>query len=340
VLVKALILAAGHGTRLKPLTHASPKHMLPIANKPLLQYIVEQVRDAGIKKLGIVVGFKKEQIMEYFGDGKRFDLNITYIPQAERLGISHAIKTAKSFIGDDDFVVLLGDNLFLDPLSEMVKAHKEGGAEASIAIQEVEDPTRFGVAVLDGDSVKRLVEKPKEPPSKMATAGIYFLSKRVFDVIERQEPSARGEYEIPDSYQMLIDEGVKVHAIRIKRRWTDTGRKEDMLDANRSILSQMGQNKIDSTVRLEGSDIIEPCIIGKGCVIIGSRIGPHVSVADGCSITNSIISDSIIGENTSIDLPEKISDSIIGKHCRLRKTGSANLSLLLADNSTILEQES
>lgn len=339
-MMKALVLAAGHGKRLLPYTHSAPKHMLPIANKPLLQYSIEQLANAGIKEIGLVVGYKKEQIMDYFGDGSKFGLKITYIEQKERLGISHAIQTAKSFVKNEPFVVLLGDNLFMDSLSELLAEHQKSGAEASIGIHEVEDPRAFGVAVIENGKIRKIIEKPEKPPSNLATVGIYFFSSpKVFDIIAAQKPSKRGEYEIADTLQAMIDHGFSVNPIKITKRWKDTGKKEDMLEANKTILEEQVNAKIDRSLIQKDSKIIAPCVIGKSCKIINSKIGPFVSIGDGCTIENASIKNAIIGENCQIDYSEKIVDSIIGKQSKLVKKDSKNISFSVGDNSEICETD-
>jgi glucose-1-phosphate thymidylyltransferase len=336
--MKALILAAGHGKRLLPYTHSAPKHMLPLANKPMLQYIVEQVANSGIKELGIVVGYKKEQIMDYFGDGRKSGLKITYIDQDERLGISHAIKTAKGFVGNGPFIVLLGDNLFFDDLKGMLREHEDSGAEASIGIHEVPDPRRFGVAVMDGEEIKGIVEKPDVPPSNIATVGVYiFSSPKVFEVIKGQKPSKRGEYEIADTYNALLAKGLAIHGIRIRDRWKDTGRKEDMLEANRAILERTGGHKVESSAVIESTEVRAPCVVGRNCRIRNSKIGPYVSIGDNTRIENSDIENSIIGENCEIDFSEQIVDSIIGRFSKLIRKGSKKISFGMGENSEVYE---
>jgi glucose-1-phosphate thymidylyltransferase len=335
--MKAIILAAGHGKRLLPYTHSAPKHMLPIANKPLLQYLVEHVAKAGIKELGIVVGYKKEQIIDYFGDGKKFGVKITYIPQEERLGISHAIKTARDFIGKSEFIVLLGDNLFFEDLGTLIKEHRESKAEASVGIHEVADPRRFGVAVIKNGRIEKIIEKPENPPSNIATVGVYvFSSGRIFDVIEKQKSSKRGEYEIPDSLNMLIERGNDVHGIRIGKRWKDTGKKEDMLEANAAILDEMGGGTGEGS-KIDNSKIISPCIIGKNCIIKNSKIGPHVSIGNNAKIENCTVENSIIGEGCEISYQGKIIDSIIGRFSKIRKNGSQSSSFSIGDDSEVSE---
>ncbi|NYZ60508.1 NTP transferase domain-containing protein [Candidatus Micrarchaeota archaeon] len=336
--MKALILAAGAGTRLFPYTLSSPKHMLPIANKPLLEYNVEQVASMGMKELGIVVGHRKEQIMGYFGDGKKWGLKITYIEQEKRMGISHAILTAEKFIGNDKFVVILGDNLFMDDLSQQMGEFLSSGAEAGIGVQKVDDGRFFGIVEMRDGKVLEIVEKPEKPASDIASVGLYFFSSpKVFGVIRKQKPSARGEIEIADTLMGLVSSGSHVKPLWIKKRWKDTGRRSELLDANRAILGDMNENRVSKDAVVTGSEIIPPCIIGEGCIISKSRIGPFVSMGNGCRVEGAKISESIICEGTEIRFSEPIKNSIIGRMCKVIKKGNSSISVNIGDHSEIIE---
>ena len=339
--MKALILAAGPGTRLLPYTHSTPKHMLPIANKPLLEFNVEQVAAMGIRQLGIVVGHRKEQIIDYFGNGNRWGLEITYIEQNDRLGIPHAIGMAQEFIGLDPFVVILGDNLFWDDLNEKMEEFISSGAEAAVGVQEVDDGRYYGIAIMEGDRIINIVEKPENPPSNVATVGLYFFaSPAVFDIIKNQKPSARGELEIADTLMGVIRSGEELNPIRILKRWKDTGRKPELLDANKAILEEAGGNDVAKGVQVINSIIHSPCVIGSGCKISNSEIGPFVSIGKNCTMEGVKISNSIVCESSIIHFSEPIGNSIIGRKCRLLKSGSPILSVNIGDHSEIIEDDS
>lgn len=344
--MKGLILAAGYGKRLLPHSHSTPKHMLPIANKPILQYLVENLVRAGITELGLVVGYKKEQIMDYFGDGKRFGAKIAYIVQelgeGKKFGISHAIGLARGFVGNDQFVALLGDNLFLDEIAGHVGSHLASKASASIGVHEIEgkDAKYFGIAIIQNGSVAKIVEKPDgPPPSTTATVGIYVFSEpaRLFKIIDKQKPSVRGELDIADTFQALIDSGVKINPLRVKKRWKDTGRKEDMLEANSFMLEVHGRTA--PSAKITNSRLIQPVAIGEDCVITGSTIGPCVSIADGCTISNTEISNSIIMRGCTVEWNDSIENSLIGKCSAIRKRKRENkaYSFSLGDDSVISE---
>lgn len=336
--MKALILAAGAGTRLFPYTLSSPKPMLPIANKPLLEYNVEQVVSMGIRQLGIIVGHRKEQIMGYFGDGKRWGVEITYIEQERRGGISHAILAAEKFIGNEKFAVILGDNLFMDDLRHQMEEFISSGAEAGIGVQKVDDGRFFGIVELKDGKVANIVEKPERPATNMASVGLYFFaSPKIFGIIRKQKPSVRGELEIADTLVGLVNSGEYVKPLQIKRRWKDTGRKSEFLDANRAILSDIDGNKIAADSVIKDSEIVPPCIIGNGCRISKSRVGPFVSIGNGCKLDDVHISESIVCEGTEIRFPEPIKNSIIGRMCKVIKKGSSSISVNIGDHSEIIE---
>ncbi|MGH2766133.1 MAG: glucose-1-phosphate thymidylyltransferase, partial [Actinomycetota bacterium] len=237
--MKALILSGGAGTRLRPLTHTSAKQLIPVANKPIIFYGLESIRDAGIREVGIVVGHTASEVEGACGDGSRWGLEISYIPQEEPLGLAHAVVVARNFLGQDDFVMYLGDNVLLEGVTRFVKGFQRHAPNAQIFLARVREPERFGVAVLEGDRVVRLVEKPKEHISDLALVGVYLFDRTVHDAIDQVEPSWRGELEITDSIQAMIDAGRTVRAEMVTEWWKDTGKLEDLLEANRMMLSHL-----------------------------------------------------------------------------------------------------
>jgi glucose-1-phosphate thymidylyltransferase len=328
--LKGLILAGGAGTRLRPLTHSSAKQLVPVANKPVLFYGIEAMRDAGIEDITIVVspGQPGAEIRERAGDGARWGLRIGYVDQAEALGLAHAVLTAEEAIGDSPFVVYLGDNLLRDGIQAMVEQFKSARPEALILLQHVADPRAFGVAELDGERVVQLEETPAEPKSDLALVGVYMFQPGIFDVCRNLEPSGRGEYEITEAIQALIDDGKRVEPHVVTGWWKDTGKWEDMLETNRLLLEVvepvMEGELIDSVVegrvavaagaRLVGCTVRGPAAIGEGAVLKDAYIGPYTAVAEGCEIERAEIENSIILENSRIsDLHHRLEGSLIGR---------------------------
>jgi glucose-1-phosphate thymidylyltransferase len=330
--MKGLILSGGRGTRLRPLTHTGPKQLIPVANKPVLEYAVEDLRDAGITDIGVVLGNKgREAIQRSLGDGSRFDVDITYIIQGNPLGLAHAVGCAESFVAGDDFVVYLGDNITQYGLNDFVNNFDSKSNSATIAIQEVDTPERFGIVELDeDDSVVTLIEKPDDPPSNLGMIGTFVFSSEIFDAIERIEPSDRGELEITDATRNLLDNGYNIDAVPVTGWWKDTGKPEDILDANRFILEQRElSNGVDFTqkaeiegrVEIEKGVTIEDGAVVRGPVSIeknstigsGAYIGPYTSIGPDCAIRNAHIENSVIVGNTTIDTEVKIIDSLIGR---------------------------
>ena len=330
--MKGIILHGGHGTRLRPLTHTGPKQLLPIANKAMSQYALEDLKTAGVTEIGIIIGdVYPEKVKEYYGTGEKFGVKITYIYQDEPKGISHAIRLCKDFIGDDRFIVYLGDNVLRKNLIDYTKKFQTSNSDAMILLCKVDDPQRFGIAELDKDNfqkIKKIVEKPKNPPSDLAVIGIYFLTPKIFGVIDRLKPSWRGEFEITEALQMLMDDGDKIEYDTVTGWWKDTGTPEDIIHANKLVLDSIGtenQFLIDDDAEIkdnvvvgtgtmidDDSIIIGPVIIGKNCTIgTGVQLGPYVSVGDNCNLKQCIIQDSIIMTNCVIDAKVDFESSII-----------------------------
>jgi glucose-1-phosphate thymidylyltransferase len=350
--MKALVLAGGEGTRLRPITHTSAKQLIPVANKPILFYGLEALRDAGIREVGIVVGSTADEIGAACGDGSLWDLQITYLPQDAPRGLAHAVLIARDYLGDDDFVMYLGDNLLLEGLTGFVREFERHRPNAQIFLTRVREPERFGVAVLEGDRVVRLVEKPKERISDLALVGVYLFDATVHEAVRRIEPSWRGELEITDSIQALVDAGGTVRAELVTGWWKDTGKLEDMLEANRMMLSHIEprvEGEIDGQSRVVGRVAIEPgakvsrsiirgpAIIGESSIVEDSLIGPFASIYYECAVGGSQIEDSIIMERCRIDDVRPLSQSLLGKDVEVRRGHSAPAAhrLMLGDQSQV-----
>ncbi len=350
--MKALILSGGKGTRLRPITHTSAKQLVPVANKPILFYGIEAIKAAGITDIGIVVGETKEEIKAAVGDGSKWKAKITYIEQEEPLGLAHAVKISQDFIGKDCFVMFLGDNLIKDGITSLVKEFQKNSPNAQILLAHVPHPEQFGVAELKNDKVVKLVEKPKEPKSDLALVGVYMFDKNIFTAVNNIKPSWRNELEITDAIQYLIDHDFNVHPHIINGWWKDTGKLDDILEANRIILETMQtkvEGKIDNKSKLEGKVVIEkgaeiinsvirgPVIIGKESKIVNSYIGPFTSVYFGVTIENSEIEHSIILENSKITDIKRIEDSLVGQNAEILKSKSKPLAyrIMVGDSSRV-----
>ncbi|MEM3509183.1 MAG: glucose-1-phosphate thymidylyltransferase [Nitrososphaerota archaeon] len=351
--MKGIILHGGAGTRLRPLTFSGPKQLIPIANKPASQYVLEDLISCEIKDIAIILGETfPELVKEHYGNGSKFGVKITYIHQGKPLGIAHAISLCKEFIGEEKFIVYLGDNLLQNGIKSYLEKFIKEDYDAFILLKEVEDPTKFGVAQFDekGNLIK-LIEKPKIPPSKYALVGVYFFKPIIFDIIKDLKPSWRGEYEITDAIQIMLENKYKIGYDFVKGWWLDTGKKDDILYANVLILDEkakynikgeienskiIGRVEIEEKTKIINSEIRGPCIIGKDCLIQDSFIGPYTSIGNGTKIINSSIEHSIILENAFIKDIEKIDDSLIGKNSKLIKNENRNvLRLNIGDYSEI-----
>jgi glucose-1-phosphate thymidylyltransferase len=327
--MKALVLSGGAGTRLRPITHTSAKQLLPVANKPVLFYGLEAIRDAGITDVGVVVGDTAPAIREAVGDGSAFGLHVTYIPQEAPLGLAHAVLVARDFLGDDDFVMYLGDNFIVGGIAELVEEFRAARPDAQIMLTQVPDPRDFGVAELDEvGQVVGLEEKPAEPKSDLALVGVYMFTPCVHEAVRSLRPSWRGELEITEAIQRLIDDGRKVASTTISGYWKDTGNVTDMLEVNRLVLETVeplqrgvvqpgceliGRVVIGEGAEVSGSRIVGPAIIGAGTRVANSYIGPFTSVAEECAITDSEIEYSIVLRGASIRGVRRIEASIIGR---------------------------
>jgi glucose-1-phosphate thymidylyltransferase len=350
--VKALILSGGEGTRLRPITHTSAKQLIPVANKPILFYGLESIAEAGIREVGIVVGHTAAEIEAACGDGSRWGLAITYIPQAEPLGLAHAVIVARKFLNDDDFVMYLGDNVLLEGITGFVERFRRHSPNAQIFLARVREPERFGVAVLEGDRVVRLVEKPKERISDLALVGVYLFDRTVHEAIDGVEPSWRGELEITDSIQAMIDAGRTVRAEMVTGWWKDTGKLEDLLEANRMMLSRLEprvDGEVDGPSRLVGRVVVEegakvtrsvirgPAIIGRGTIVEDSLVGPDASIYEDCAVAASEIEDSIVMERCRLEDVRGMAQSLLGKDVEVRRGRArpAAYRLMLGDQSQV-----
>ncbi|MBA7465424.1 UTP--glucose-1-phosphate uridylyltransferase [subsurface metagenome] len=333
--MKALILSGGRGTRLRPITHTSAKQLLPVANKPILFYGIEAVKEAGIKNVGIVVGETKNEIKDAVGRGKKWGINITYIEQEKPLGLAHAVKISQDFIGDDNFVMYLGDNLIKDGITSLVKEFEKTRPNAQILLARVPHPEQFGVVELKGKKVLRLVEKPKRPKSDLALVGVYMFDKNIFKAVNNIKPSWRNELEITDAIQYLIAHNFTVRPHIIIGWWKDTGKLEDILEANRILLDDLkthvkgkvdkeselfGKVRIEKGAEIRKSVIRGPVIIGENSRIVNSYIGPFTSVYFKVTIENSEVEHSIILENSKICDIRRIEDSLVGQNVEILKS--------------------
>ncbi len=354
--MKALILSGGKGSRLYPLTYTNAKQLIPVANKPVLFRVIEAIRDAGIIDIGVIIGMDEngKRVQEAVGQGKRWGVNITYIPQDAPLGLAHCVLIARDFLGDDRFVMFLGDNVIEGGISNLIREFENSTYNCQIVLTPVEEPQHYGVAELNPDhSIKRLVEKPREPQSNLALVGIYMFDPHIHEGVRQISPSWRGELEITDAIQWLVDQGLSVHPYIHRGWWIDTGKPIDMLAANSKVLEELtpqisgfvsSDSRVDERVTVEaGAEIIHsvvrgPTIIGENTRIIDSYIGPFTSIYHNCLVENAEIEHSLVLEHSQIvDVSTRVTDSLIGRHVELRhaETKPRALKLTLGDNSRL-----
>lgn len=365
--MKGLILSGGAGTRLRPITHTSAKQLVPVANKPILFYGIEDMADAGITEIGIIVGQTGDEVRDAVGDGSPWGVDVTYIQQDEPLGLAHCVRLAREFLGDDDFVMYLGDNMLQQGLADFVDAfrstrrpvqpslHGQGEAEpsAQILLAQVDDPRQFGVAELGDDGeVVRLVEKPEHPPSDLALVGVYLFDRHIHEAVAAIEPSWRGELEITDAIQWLIGHGHRVNHEVLDGWWIDTGKKDPLLKCNRLVLEDLEtdiQGEVDDTSEIEGRVVVEPgakvvgsrilgpVIIGAGSRVENSYVGPFSSIASGCVISDSELEHSVVLERSSVRGVPRLTDSLIGRDTEVVRSEQRPraLRLMLGDHSVV-----
>ena len=333
--MKGLILSGGKGTRLRPLTYTQAKQLVPVANKPVLFSGIEALMEAGISEIGIIVGDTKDEIKHATGDGSRWGLNVTYIEQVAPLGLAHAVKISEEFLDGEPFVMYLGDNILKSGIRSLVEEFQKKKPNSLILLTEVPNPQMFGVAELEGGRVVRLVEKPKEPASNLALVGVYMFDSHIFEAVRAIQPSWRNELEITDAIQYLVEHGYEVHPHLVTGWWKDTGKIEDILDANRLILETIsGKNRgnMDDTSRINGEVVLEegvvvknsiirgPAIIGKNSEISDSYIGPFTSIQNDCRIIHTEIENSIVLEKSEIvEVGSRIDESLIGREVKIFK---------------------
>jgi glucose-1-phosphate thymidylyltransferase len=353
--LKGLILSGGAGTRLRPITHTSAKQLVPVANKPVLFYGIEALVDAGVTQIGIIIAPETgEEIRTAAGDGSRFGAEITYIVQDEPAGLAHAVLTAEEFIGGSHFVMYLGDNLLRDGLRGLVSTFREADPDALILLTPVDDPQSYGVAELDGDGgIVRLIEKPKDPPSNLALVGVYLFGPAIFDAARALEPSSRGELEITEAIQGLIDDGHRVQSEIVTGWWKDTGQLADMLEANRLVLEEIEtelDGEIDAASRVEGRVVLSegarisgsvvrgPAVIGPGACVEDSFIGPYTSIGADVHVRRSEVEHSILLAGSVVeDLGTRMEASLLGRNVKLTRSDGMpkTFRLLVGDNSEI-----
>jgi glucose-1-phosphate thymidylyltransferase len=328
--VKALVLAGGHGTRLRPITHTSAKQLVPVANKPVLFYGLEAIAEAGVVDVGIIVGDTADEIRDAVGDGSQFGLKVTYIRQHAPLGLAHAVLIAREYLGQDDFVMYLGDNFIVGGITALVEEFRSERPDAQILLTHVPNPTCFGVAELDAEGkVVTLEEKPEFPKSDLALVGVFLFGPAVHEAVRAIGPSDRGELEISHAVQWLIDRERDVRSTIISGYWKDTGNVTDMLEVNRSVLEGIepavegtvgaeceiiGRVRIEAGAEVRGSRIVGPVVIGAGTVIKDAYIGPFTAVAEGCRIEDSEIEYSIVLSGASLTGARRVEASLIGRH--------------------------
>jgi len=353
--MKALILAGGKGTRLKPLTNTIAKQLLPVANKPILFYVLDQTKETGITDIGIIVSPETSpHIRETVGNGSRWDVQITYILQPEPLGLAHAVKTAQDFLGDAPFLMFLGDNLIQGGIAQFVEQFNTSSPDALILLKAVKETHLFGIADLnEAGKVCHIEEKPKHPKSNLAVIGVYLFSAAVHEAIAHIKPSSRGELEISDTIQRLIDTGKNVQSYILDGWWLDTGKKDDLLEANRVVLDDylkhdvkgdidvasqiVGRVEIGQGTKIENSTIRGPVSVAEDCQIRNSFVGPFTSIGANTVIENSSVEHSVILENSCISKIERLADSVIGRNTEVLKQeqGFKALKLFLGDDAKV-----
>jgi len=351
--LKGLILSGGKGTRLRPITHTSAKQLIPVANRPVLFYGLEAMAAAGIQDVGVIIAPETgDEIRAVAGDGSRFGLRIEYVLQDEPAGLAHAVLTAEPFLGSDPFVMYLGDNLLQGGIEDLVAAFRANEPDALILLTPVPDPEHYGVAELDGDRVVRLAEKPPNPTTNLALVGVYMFTAAIHDAARAISPSARGELEITDAIQRLVDDGARVEPHIVRGWWKDTGRLEDMLAANRLVLDTMaaridgelvdsqvdGRVVIEAGARLERAMVRGPAIVGSGARLVDCYIGPYTAVGENCVVERAEVEHSILLSGSSVrNLDGRIESSLLGRNVAISRDERQPRAFrfLVGDNSEI-----
>ena len=349
--MKALITAGGHGTRLRPITYTQNKHLIPIANKIMLQYAIDYVKEAGIREIGIIINANDNSIQNVFGNGENLGVEITYIHQDKPLGLAHVVKISQSFIGDENFIFYLGDNILVGGVKPFINDFNKMNSNCHLALSQVSDPNRFGVAEVIKNRIIGIEEKPKSPKSDLAVTGIYIYDSNIFEAVNNIVPSKRGELEISDAHQYLIENDFDITYSEITGWWKDTGQPSDLLDANRLVLDNIqgdnngsirnssvkGEVSIGTNCQIENSNINGPMIIGNNSIIKDSVIGPYSSIGEECKIISSNIEYSIIMDGCNIsNISRNIKSSLLGKNVKISSSKDSNQGrYLLGDQSNI-----
>ncbi len=351
--MKALITSGGRGTRLRPLTHTQNKHLIPIANKPILHYAIEYCAQAGIKEIGIVYSADSMAVPEAIGSGEQFGVRITYIPQEAPLGLAHVVKISQDFIGDEPFIFYLGDNMVVGGLQRFVEAFEKSGTNCHLTLARVQDPERFGVPEIKNGRIVRIEEKPQHPKSHFAVSGIYIYDSAIFEAVNNIEPSARGELEISDAHQYLLDHGYTISYSEITGWWKDTGKPYDLLEANRLILDNQerfieglanensivsGKVKLAKGAKIINSTVRGPAIIGENTIVENSYIGPFTSIFNDCLVKNSEVEFSIVlNECKIVDVDIRVEHSLLGNDVEIIKANGkpATHRFLIGDQSRV-----
>jgi glucose-1-phosphate thymidylyltransferase len=354
--LKGLVLSGGRGTRLRPLTHTAAKQLVPVGNRPILFHVLDNLKNAGVEEVGIIISPETgNAVREAVGDGKSWGMRVEYILQCDPLGLAHAVKVAQPYLGSDAFVMYLGDNLIGSGIRDYRERFERSGAQASILLKAVENPSSFGIAEVDDQQrVVRLVEKPKEPKSNLALVGIYFFQPVIHEAISRIVPSARGELEITDAIQGLLDAGGEVLSERVEAWWLDTGKKDDLLTANTVVLDEWVTRRIEGEIdsrsqvagrvqlgigsRVVNSTIRGPVVIGENVTVENSFVGPFTSIGSNCRIVSSVLEHCVLLENARIEHVDRLEDSLIGKNSAVIKDLNARQAyrLMIGDDSEVL----
>ncbi|MEU8032353.1 glucose-1-phosphate thymidylyltransferase [Streptomyces sp. NPDC049099] len=350
--MKALVLSGGLGSRLRPFSHSMPKQLIPVAGRPVLAHVVTSLKDMGVVDIGVVVGDRGDEIASALGDGSSLGVRITYVRQDEPRGLAHCILVAREFLGDDDFVMYLGDNMLADGVQDIADAFRTRRPSAQIVVHKVPDPREFGVAEVDEDGrVLVLTEKPARPRTDLAVIGVYFFTAAVHEAVAAITPSARGELEITDALQWMVDRGADVRARVYSGFWKDTGRIEDVLECNRELLDRLApslRGEVDGASELEGPVVIEegarvirsrltgPVIIGAGAVVRDSVVGPHTAVGGGCVLDTADVRNSILLDGATLRRVGGVRASVIGRDATVSSTGFARCGrLVVGDHSSV-----
>ena len=353
--MKALVLAGGKGRRLRPLTYTMAKQLIPVANRPILHYVMDQIAQVGIKEVGIIISPETGQAIRESLVPNPWGFDLTFILQTEPLGLAHAVQTARDFLKDEPFLMYLGDNLIGQDIKAFVEEFQRARPEALILLKEVEDPRMFGVADVDGDGrIKRLIEKPKDPPSNLALVGVYLFSPTIYTAIAAIKPSSRGELEITDAIQNLLEHGQLVQSFILKSWWLDTGKKDDLLEANRVVLDEWARHDIRGIVdaesrvvgrvvleegaRIRRSEIRGPVAIGMETVVEDAFIGPYTSIGRGCVITSSVLEHCVVLDGVRLEGVERLEDSVLGRNAAVRRVSGNHhaLRLMIGDDAEVL----